>query len=71
MLRARHYEAKGLPRPLPVPFDCGLASYGIATLEGQLPSPACERFIAALRDEARRYHQAQQINIVTTPLRDS
>lgn len=64
---AGHYEAKGLLRSLPVPFDCGLGSYGIATLEGQLPSPACERFIAVLREEAHHLYQAQRLNVATAP----
>lgn len=50
---AQQFEAKKMLRALPVDFDCGLGSYGIATPEGHLSSPACARFIEVLREEAR------------------
>jgi DNA-binding transcriptional LysR family regulator len=56
---AQQFAAKQMLRVLPVAFDCGLGSYGIATPEGQLHSPACARFIAVLREEARGHSAAQ------------
>lgn len=43
--------AGGGVRMLPVPLDIGLGAYGIVMLDGQEPTPACLRFIEALREE--------------------
>jgi DNA-binding transcriptional LysR family regulator len=51
---AQQFATKQMLHVLPVAFDCGLGSYGIATPEGHAPSPACARFIELLREEARR-----------------
>jgi DNA-binding transcriptional LysR family regulator len=41
-------------RVLPVALDIGLGAYGIVTLDGHQLSPASQRFIEALREEAAR-----------------
>ncbi len=58
---AQQFAVKQMLQVLPVAFDCGLGSYGIATPEGRLPSPACARFIEVLREEARRHSGHRRI----------
>jgi DNA-binding transcriptional LysR family regulator len=51
---ARHYEASGQLRTLPVEVRSNSGSYGIATLEGQRQSAACTAVIEAVREAHKR-----------------
>jgi hypothetical protein len=57
---AHRFDASRALHVLPVDFDVGMGSYGIATLEGQQLTPACLRFIEVLREEAGRSPAARR-----------